>query len=87
MGNPAWVVTEVIPRKDYTLLLTFEDGKNGVYDFRPNLSRSIFKKQQNIDFFMQAKALYGTVVWPDDSDIAPELLYEKSIPTNTDVDG
>ena len=62
MGNPAWIVKKVIPRKDYTLLLTFEDGKNGIYDFRPNLSRPIFKKQQNIDFFMQAKALYGTVV-------------------------
>ena len=79
MGNPAWAVTKVIPRKDYTLL-TFEDGKNGVYDFRPDLSRSIFKKQQNIDFFMQAKVLYGTVVWPDNSDIAPEHLYEKAIP-------
>ena len=62
MGNPAWVVKEVIPRKDYTLLLTFEDGKNGIYDFCPDLSRPIFRKQQNIDFFMQAKALYGTVV-------------------------
>ncbi len=79
MGNPAWAVTKVIPRKDYTLLLSFEDGKNGVYDFRPNLSRSIYRKQQNIDFFMQAKALYGTVVWPDDSDIAPEHLYEKAV--------
>lgn len=79
MGNPAWGVTKVIPRKDYTLLLTFEDGKNGVYDFRPNLSRSIYRKQQNIDFFMLAKALYGTVVWPDDSDIAPEHLYEKAV--------
>ncbi len=80
MGNPVWVVTRVIPRKDYTLLLTFEDGKIGIYDFKPNLSRPIFRNQQNIDFFMQAKALYGTVVWPDDSDIAPEHLYEKSIP-------
>lgn len=80
MGNPAWAVKKVIPRKDYTLLITFEDGKSGVYDFRPDLSRSIFKKQQNIDFFMQAKVLYGTVVWPDDSDIAPEHLYEKAIP-------
>ncbi len=79
MGNPAWAVKKVIPRKDYTLLITFEDGKSGVYDFRPDLSRSIFKKQQNIDFFMQAKVLYGTVVWPDDSDIAPEHLYEKAI--------
>ena len=80
MGNPAWTVKKVIPRKDYTLLITFEDGKSGVYDFRPDLSRSIFKKQQNIDFFMQAKVLYGTVVWPDDSDMAPEHLYEKAIP-------
>ena len=79
MGNPAWTVKKVIPRKDYTLLITFEDGKSGVYDFRPDLLRSIFKKQQNIDFFMQAKVLYGTVVWPDDSDIAPEHLYEKAI--------
>ena len=78
MGNPAWVVKKVIPRRDYTLLLTFEDGKHGIYDFHPDLSRPIFRKQQNIDFFMQAKVLYGTVVWPDDSDIAPEHLYEKS---------
>lgn len=83
MGNPAWVVTKAIPQKDYTLILTFEDGKTGVYDFKPNLTRTIFKKQRNIDFFMQAKALYGTVVWPDDSDIAPEHLYEKSRPVQT----
>ncbi len=83
MGNPAWVVTKAIPQKDYTLIITFEDGKTGVYDFKPNLTRTIFKKQRNIDFFMQAKALYGTVVWPDDSDIAPEHLYEKSRPVQT----
>lgn len=62
------------------LILTFEDGKQGVYDFRPDSLRPIFQKQQNIDFFMQAKVLYGTVVWPDDSDIAPEHLYDKLIP-------
>ncbi len=78
MGNPVWIVTKAIPHKDYTPLLTFEDGKNGVYDFRPELSRPAFRKQQNIDFFMQAKVLYGTVVWPDDSDISPEHLYNES---------
>ena len=29
---------------------------------------------------MQAKARYSTVVWPNDSDIDPELLYGAYIP-------
>ncbi|MDO5327119.1 MAG: hypothetical protein Q4G00_10425 [Clostridia bacterium] len=29
---------------------------------------------------MQAKAAFGTVVWSDDVDIAPEHLYECSVP-------
>ena len=45
MGNPAWVVKKVIPRRDNTLL-TFEDGKHGIYDFLPDLSRPIFRKHQ-----------------------------------------
>ena len=79
MDNPVWVVSKIVPQKDHTLLLTFEDGKKGIYDFKPDLSRPTFRKLQDIDFFMQAKVLYGTVVWPDGSDMAPEHLYEKSI--------
>ena len=28
---------------------------------------------------MQAKAAYSSVVWPDDSDIDPEYLYNKCV--------
>lgn len=80
MGNPCWVVKQAEPRSDYTILLTFEDGKKGIFDFRPYLGRTIYRKQKDIGFFMQGKAMYGSVVWPDDSDIAPERLYEESIP-------
>ena len=59
MGNPVWVVKKVIPRKDYTLLLTFEDGKNGIYDFRPDLSLPVFRKQQNIDFSCRRRLSMG----------------------------
>jgi len=35
---------------------------------------------RNPSFFMTAKAECGTVVWNDDIDIAPEHLYDASIP-------
>ena len=40
----------------------------------------MFNKLKNLSFFMQAKAQYGTVAWDDETDIAPEHLYNTSIP-------
>ena len=38
--KPKWYVTKVIPKEDYSLLLTFADGKKGIYDFKPNQTES-----------------------------------------------
>ena len=73
-------VTSVIPRSDYSLLLTFKNGEQRVYDARPLLEKAINEKLRNIGFFMQAKVMYGTVIWNDDIDIDPEHLYECSTP-------
>ena len=80
MANPVWCVAAVEPREDYSMLLTFENGEKRLYDARPLLSKPICSDLKNIHFFMKAKAMYGTVVWNDDVDIAPEHLYECSIP-------
>ena len=80
MNNPVWVVKDVKAKKDYTLLITFENGEQRIYDARPLLSKPIFSKLNNITFFIGAKAEYGTVTWSDDVDIAPEHLYENSSP-------
>ena len=50
--KPKWYVTKVIPKEDYTLLLTFADGKKGIYDFKPNLHYPVYQKQKDIAFFM-----------------------------------
>ena len=78
MKTPVWVVKEVQPREDYTLLLTFADGTEKLYNARPLLEKAIYAQLKNISFFLDAKAEYGTVVWNDDIDIAPEHLYECS---------
>ena len=74
-----WEVTDVVPREDYTLLLTFIDGSKKIYDFRPLLKYEVYQKFNDINFFMQAKVAYSTVVWSDSIDIDPEDLYEDGI--------
>lgn len=80
MKTPVWVVREVIPQPDYTLLLTFADGKRKVYNARPLLDKAIYAQLKSLPFFLSAKADCGTVVWDVDIDIAPEHLYECSMP-------
>ena len=80
MNTTAWVVKEVQPQKDYTLLITFADGAKKLYNARPLLDKPIYAKLKSLAFFLKAKADCGTVVWNDDIDIAPEHLYECSQP-------
>lgn len=78
MNTPVWVVKNVQPREDYTLLLTFADGKKKIYNARPLLEKPIYAQLKSLAFFLKAKAEYGTVVWNENIDIAPEHLYECS---------
>lgn len=78
MNTPAWIVKEVQPQNDYTLLLTFADGARKIYNARPLLDKSVYAKLKSMAFFLKAKVDCGTVVWNDDIDIAPEHLYEYS---------
>ena len=80
MNTPAWVVTDVKPQNDYTLIITFASGEKKIFDAHPLLAKNIYKPLNNISFFLTAKADCGSVAWNDDIDIAPEHLYECSIP-------
>lgn len=85
MKDPAWVVKSVRAQPDYTLLLTFSGGETRLYDARPLLDKAIYAPLRNLAFFLRAKADCGTVVWDDDVDIAPEHLYERSVPVRACV--
>lgn len=80
MKTPVWIVKEVIPREDYTLLLTFADGGQRVYNAEPLLKKPIFADLKSLPFFLKARVSGDTVIWNDDVDIAPEHLYECSVP-------
>lgn len=76
--KPAWEVSSVTPKKDYSLHIHFADGSEKVYNALPLLEKPIYAPLKDLSFFMEAKVMYGTVVWDDDVDIAPEHLYECS---------
>lgn len=77
MTQPKWVVLEAVPRNNFTLSLSFADGKQGLFSMGPLLDDPYYAPLADSALFMTAHAECGTVVWEDDRDIAPELLYEK----------
>jgi len=65
---------------DYHLDLVFENGERRRFDMRPYLHYPVFRRLANHAFFSLAHVDYGTVVWPGEIDIAPETLYDRSVP-------
>lgn len=72
-------VIRVIAREDYSLELWFNTGDHRLFDACPYLNRGVFTRLQDIDLFKQAFVALDTVCWPDDLDIAPETLYDRSV--------
>jgi hypothetical protein len=73
-------VTSVQPVTDFKLQLRFSNGECRCFDMAPYLHLPVYRRLDNPGFFALARVDYGTVVWPDEIDIAPETLYERSLP-------
>ncbi|MBI4938577.1 MAG: DUF2442 domain-containing protein [Nitrosomonadales bacterium] len=73
-------VTHVVARDDFHLELEFSTGEARIFDVRPYLDKGMFNRLRDIKLFKQAHVAFDTVCWPGDLDIAPETLYDKSIP-------
>ena len=78
MENVLLDIIEVTPRPDGTLFLVFENGERRVYDVKPLMAKKPFDCLADMRIFLSARVDYGTVMWGDDIDIAPETLYDKS---------
>lgn len=71
-------VTKVIVKDDFILFLEFENGEKGEFDCKTLFNKKPFQVLKDEHFFKQAKNAFGTVVWSDEIDIAPETLYINS---------
>lgn len=65
----------------HTVHVRFEDGLGGEVDLSYLLDYGgVFEPLRDLDYFRQLRAdsEAGTIVWPNQADIAPETLYAKA---------
>ena len=67
--------------KNYIYHIRFEDGRQGDIDFKPFLWGEAFEMLRDTAYFKKAfiDSTTGTITWPNDTDIAPEILYQKIV--------
>ncbi|MCF0200916.1 MAG: DUF2442 domain-containing protein [Bacteroidales bacterium] len=69
-------ITDAVYDGDYRLLLTFNDGRQGLVDLENYTCRSPFEPLRDSTVFRNFQLNGWTVSWLDGSiDIAPESLY------------
>lgn len=73
-------VLSVKATKDFRLHLEFENGEKRIFDMTPLMEKKPFVRLKGSPLFLAARVDYGTVCWPGNIDIAPETLYDRSVP-------
>ena len=73
-------VIKVSPNTDFQLDLVYANGEQRRFDMKPLLSVKPWDRIADPYIFKLVRADYGTVVWPGEIDIAPETLYDDSVP-------
>lgn len=69
-------IVQVIPRDDYRLELTFDDGEIAVIDVKPLMKRSVFQPLEDESFFRQVAIdhKFGGVQWPNGADVCIDWI-------------
>ena len=72
-------VKSAVPISDHEVRVVFDTGDSGVFDCKPYFSDPYWKRLANPAFFRLVQVEFGTLVWPDDIDMAPEDVWENAI--------
>ncbi|MDE6530053.1 MAG: DUF2442 domain-containing protein [Lachnospiraceae bacterium] len=78
-------IVQVVPTKEFTVYVYFEDGKIVCYDVKPLLEKEVFAVLKDIEYFMKTCTIMNdTLAWDiagnrDNTkciDIDPDTLYK-----------
>lgn len=63
------------PLPDFRVRVAFDTGASGIFDCKPLLADSYWRRLADPAFFRLVRAECGSLSWPDDIDIAPEDVW------------
>lgn len=76
-------VTDAAYLGDLRVRLAFNDGTEGVVDFRERLDGPIFKPLNDPAVFRRFELTDHTLQWPNGADFAPEYLRDAIVQTDS----
>ena len=79
------ILRKATPLDDYHLMLTFDNGEERLYDFKPNLSHKFFSQLADVRLFKSVRVVDGEIEWVTGQDFCPNTLYEESRPMSNQV--
>ena len=71
-------VTEAESCGGYNVKVCFDTGERGVFNCEYLTADPYWSRLKDARFFNTARAEYGTIVWDDNLDVAPESVWERS---------
>ena len=80
-----WDVKNVKPLSDYRIYIETAGGQKGIFDLKPYLDHGVFSELRDISYFNQVGILFGAVTWPNEQDIAPEILLAEMQPVDKPI--
>lgn len=59
----------------YKISITFDDKKTKIVNLESYLDKGVFLPLRDPEYFKLVKVKYDTLVWPNDADFCPDVLY------------
>lgn len=73
-------VIKIIPHRDFTLSLIFENGEQRIFDVSPFLDKPAFRSLKNFGQFKLVQPILGGIEWHSGQDLSKDTLYLRSTP-------
>jgi len=68
-------IVKVSPKEDFTLVVAFDNGQEGVLDMKPYLDFGVFRRLRDLAEFQRVRVSFDTIQWDCGADLDPEFVH------------